>query len=59
MEECTFNPHREGAKTSEKYLSRMGRTTATPEDFFNFHKVRSVPSASPLCSSESGKNPSK
>lgn len=39
MEECSFAPKREGAKTSEKYLSRMGRSTATPEDFFHYHQV--------------------
>ena len=39
MEQCTFTPAREGAKTSEKYLRRMGKTTSTPQDFFNYHKV--------------------
>lgn len=39
MKSCTFAPNREGAKVSEKYLQRVGRQTATPEDFFNYHSV--------------------
>lgn len=39
MSECTFKPHREGAQTSEKYLKRIGRRTASPEDFMRYHEV--------------------
>lgn len=53
MEECTFAPNREGAKTSEKYLARMGRSTATPEDFFHYHKACLPPS--PLLTSRQRK----
>lgn len=38
--ECTFTPHRAGARTSEKYLQRMGRDKATPEDFFRYHEEK-------------------
>jgi hypothetical protein len=40
MESCTFTPDRAGAKMSEKYLSRMGRGKATPEDFFQYHQEK-------------------
>jgi hypothetical protein len=40
MEPCTFTPDRAGAKMSEKYLSRMGRGKATPEDFFQYHQEK-------------------
>lgn len=40
METCTFTPDRAGAKMSEKYLSRMGRGKATPEDFFQYHQEK-------------------
>ena len=36
MEECTFTPHREGARTSEKYLKRLGREKADPDDFMKY-----------------------
>ena len=36
MAECTFTPHREGAKTSEKYLKRIGREKVNPDDFMQY-----------------------
>lgn len=40
MEPCTFTPDRAGAKVSAKYLNRMGRGKATPEDFFQYHQEK-------------------
>lgn len=40
MEPCTFTPDRAGAKVSQKYLNRMGRGKATPEDFFEYHQEK-------------------
>ena len=36
MTGCTFTPHREGSRTSEKYLKRIGRETASPADFLRY-----------------------
>lgn len=40
LEACTFTPDRAGAKMSDKYLSRMGRGKATPEDYFQYHQEK-------------------
>ena len=38
---ASFHPTRMGAKTSDKYLKKMGRTaTARPEDFFLYHQEK-------------------
>lgn len=39
MADCTFTPNRLGAQTSEKYLRRIGRKEAKPEDFMRYHEV--------------------
>ena len=41
IKECHFAPTREGSKTSDKYLQKMGRSAkARPEDFFNYQKEK-------------------
>lgn len=40
MAECSFQPKRYGAKTSDYYLKRMGREKATPEDFYKFEEEK-------------------
>ena len=37
---CTFKPFREGAKTSEKYLKKIGRKEATPDDFLRYQEEK-------------------
>lgn len=38
---ASFKPTRQGAKTSDKYLKRMGRSAmARPEDFFLYHQEK-------------------
>lgn len=40
-EQCSFKPERQGAKVSDKYLQRMGRSAkARPEDFFNYQREK-------------------
>ena len=41
MASCAFQPTRIGAKTSDKYLRKMGRSAkARPEDFFAYHEEK-------------------
>lgn len=40
MSECTFKPFREGAKTSEKYLKKIGRKQVSADDFMRYHEEK-------------------
>lgn len=40
MAECTFAPNREGAKTSEKYLKKIGREKVSPDDFLQYQEEK-------------------
>ena len=40
LSECSFAPQRLGAKTSDLYLKRMGRSKLTPEDLFKFDEEK-------------------
>ena len=40
-EQCKFKPDRQGAKVSDMYLKKMGRSAkARPEDFFNYQREK-------------------
>ena len=42
LAECSFVPNRESAKTSEKYLRRIGRSKVTPDDLIRYREEKKL-----------------
>lgn len=42
MAECSFVPNRLSAKTTEKYLKRIGRSKVTPDDLIRYREEKKV-----------------